>query len=353
MPKWRDVALLGLLALLLLGATVTRPGSAITLGTLTLTERLLMPDGSSGAAVIGRSAAPTTGLYFTAQGVFFETAGGSTGRFVNGSTWSNDISGRGLRIDEGGGANSILSLQANTSSTIRYDNEQLEIVLGANNVANVAIVPIASGATTGASLELRNAADSDGIRLEYLNNTTPLLTVTGSLVADRNLTVRPKNATSIAWLVQGVANQSADLQQWRTSADAILGHVSAAGALHISTSFAMAPHTVAVANNTIGATGNVEILSGLRSLYVIDCNDPDGCTIQFGTSTPHSGIEAGAMTRVVSISTSGYALTMQDVASVQHTAAAMTMGINDSMSLQSVKNRSGAIIWVETGRSDN
>jgi len=45
-PKWRDVALLGLIAFLLVGATVTRPGSAIRLTTLTLTDSLLLADGS-------------------------------------------------------------------------------------------------------------------------------------------------------------------------------------------------------------------------------------------------------------------------------------------------------------------
>mgnify|MGYP001588379652 CR=1 FL=1 len=170
-----------------------------------------------------------------AAGSLTIAAGGVTlGRLVNGAGWSTDISGIGLRLDEGGGTNSILSLRAKTTSTIRFDGEQIEIVFGANNNVNMALVPIASGMTTGASFELRNAADTDGLRFEYLSNATPLITVTGSLVADRNLTVRPKNATSIPWVIQGAASQSANLQNWIDSAGTVLGSVSSGGVLSLS-----------------------------------------------------------------------------------------------------------------------
>ena len=225
MIRGRHVAGLFLLAALLLGATVTRPNPVLVTG-----RGLLFPDGTAAAPPIARSAQPGTGIQFEDSSIrFWGTGAIPLGRFVNGSTWSNDIAGIGLRLDEAGGANSILSMRANSASTIRYDNEQIEIVLGANNIANVAVVPIATGMTTGASFELRNAADTDGLRFEYLNNTTPLIWVTGSLAANRDLTVRPKNATSIPWVVQGVASQSANLQNWIDVNGVVLASLTAAG----------------------------------------------------------------------------------------------------------------------------
>lgn len=207
-----------------------------TFAGLTLTGSLLLADGTAAAPPIAREAQPGTGIQFESSSIrFWGTGAIPLGRFVTGPTWSNDIPGIGLRLDEGGGTNSILSMRAATTSTIRYDGEQIEIVLGANNNATVAIVPIGSGFTTGASFDLRNAPDTDGLHFEYLNNTTPLITVTGSLVADRNLTVRPKNATSIPWVVQGAASQSANLQNWIDSAGTILAAISASGRVGILT----------------------------------------------------------------------------------------------------------------------
>ena len=122
-----------------------------------------------------------------------------------------------------------------------------------------------------------------------------------------------------------------------------------AAAVHAQTSFAVGAHVVTVANNTVGASANTEILSGYRSLYLVDCNDPDGCTMQLGTA----GIEAGAITRIISITTSANTLTAASIASVQHVATSFTMGTNDVISLQFVRNRSGAGIWVENSRSNN
>ena len=122
-----------------------------------------------------------------------------------------------------------------------------------------------------------------------------------------------------------------------------------AAAVHAETSFAVGAHVVTVANNTVGASANTEILSGYRSLYLVDCNDPDGCTMQLGTA----GIEAGAITRIISITTSANTLTAASVASVQHVATSFTMGTNDVISLQFSRNRSGAAIWIETSRSNN
>lgn len=125
------------------------------------------------------------------------------------------------------------------------------------------------------------------------------------------------------------------------------------GMLHVSTSYAMAPHVVAVANNALAVTANVEILTGLRSLYFVDCNDVDGCTIQFGTTAVNAQLRPGAVTQVISISTSGYTVNLADVAAVQHVGATTALGVNDNATLTLVENRSGASIWVETAVSDN
>ena len=126
-----------------------------------------------------------------------------------------------------------------------------------------------------------------------------------------------------------------------------------AGMVHVLTSYAMAPHTLVVADNAAGATANIEILSGLRSLYFVDCNDVDGCTMQFGTTVPNAQVTPGAQTQIISIATSGYTVTVADVAGVQHVGAVTALGINDNVTFTFVKNRSGAEIWVETADENN
>jgi len=57
-PKWRDIALLGLIAVLLLGATVTRPNPVLVTG-----RGLLFPDGTAAAPAITFASEPTLGWY--------------------------------------------------------------------------------------------------------------------------------------------------------------------------------------------------------------------------------------------------------------------------------------------------
>lgn len=174
----------------------------------------------------------------------------------------------------------------------------------------------------------------------------------------------------ISPLIQGESDNSGDIgasgTRWRTGyigTSLVIGAVPSgfdggvrlhvAGMLHVSTSWAMAPHIVSVANNASGGVANIEILSGLRSLYFVDCDDLDGCTIQFGTTVVNAQVMPGAMTQVFSIATSGYAVNLADVAGVQHVGATTALGINDNATLTMVKNRSGASIWVETAVSNN
>ena len=190
-------------------------------------------DGDETAPGLRRVAAVNTGMYLHPQGALFTAAGVQLGGFVNGALWSADVSGQGLRLHGGAPNNGILSLQGRDASTIRYDGEQIEVVFGSGNNANFALVHRNQSSTDGVRLEVRNAADTDGVSMRYLNNDTPLITVAGSLVANRNLTVRPKNATSIPWIVQGASSQSADLQQWMQSDGTLLGAFTSAGALQI------------------------------------------------------------------------------------------------------------------------
>ena len=194
---------------------------------------LTVPDGDETAPGLRRVSVATTGMYLHAQGALFTAAGVQLGGFVNGALWSADVSGQGLRLHGGAPNNGILSLQARDNSTIRYDGEQIEVVFGAGNNANFALVHRASASTDGVSFEIRNATDTDGVGMRYLNNTRPLITVAGSLVGNRDLTVRPKNATSVPWIVQGAGSQSADLQQWMQSDGTLLGAFTSAGALQI------------------------------------------------------------------------------------------------------------------------
>lgn len=122
-----------------------------------------------------------------------------------------------------------------------------------------------------------------------------------------------------------------------------------AAIVHAETSFAVGAHVVTISNDGVNNQANAETLSGLRSLYLIDCNDPHGCTIELGTA----GVEAGAITRLISISTNANALHVASTASVKHVASSFAMGTNDVLSFQFSRNRSGAGIWLETGRSNN
>ena len=236
-PQWSST----LTAITLSGSTTIASGG-----------KVLFPDGDETAPVVVRSSVTTTGVYFHAQGILFTAAGVQLGGFVNGSLWSSDISGQGLRLHGGAPDNHILSLKANDTSTIRYDGEQIEVVYGSGNVANFALVHRASGSTDGCSFEVRNAADTDGVSVRYLNNVTPLITVAGSLVADRNLTVRPKNATSVPWVVQGAVGQSANLQNWIDSGSNILAGVTSAGIFRFASGTVTTPSMAFYAEAALG-----------------------------------------------------------------------------------------------------
>jgi len=73
-PKWRDAALLGLIAVLLLGATVTRPNLVLVTG-----RGLLFPNGTAAAPSIATVNDPTTGWYSPSAGTWEWVYGAGVG----------------------------------------------------------------------------------------------------------------------------------------------------------------------------------------------------------------------------------------------------------------------------------
>lgn len=123
------------------------------------------------------------------------------------------------------------------------------------------------------------------------------------------------------------------------------------GFLHVQGAWAYGAHMVVVRSNGVGGVANAETLSGLRSLYLVECLDNDGCTLTLG----ETGVAVGTLVRIVNVSTSGSAnhnLTLSDAAPL-HLAGAMTLTADDVLTLLYVRNRSGDGNWVELGRSTN
>ena len=147
----------------------------------------------------------------------------------------------------------------------------------------------------------------------------------------------------------GDIGQSATARRPRDLFVARNAHVT--GYLHLQAALSYGAHMVTIASNGAGGVANSETLSGLRSLYGIECLDGDGCTIALGTA----GIAAGTIVRLVNISTSGSAnhnLTLSDAAPL-HLAGALTLSADDLVTLIYMVNRSGAGAWYEAGRSAN
>lgn len=123
------------------------------------------------------------------------------------------------------------------------------------------------------------------------------------------------------------------------------------GFVHVQGALAYGAHTVVIASNGVGGSANGETLNGLRSLYLLDCLDGDGCTVTLG----ETGVAPGSLVRLVNISTSGSAnhnLTLSDAAPL-HLAGALTLTADDAVTLLFVRNRSGDTNWLELGRSAN
>lgn len=122
-----------------------------------------------------------------------------------------------------------------------------------------------------------------------------------------------------------------------------------AGTLHVESAFALGAHVVAVGDNGVADVENAEVLTGNRSLYLVDCLDANGCTLHLAVAnyTP------GTITQIVSISANGTLLVPATVTNVSHAASAFSMGVNDSISFRFVRNRSGASYFIESSRSNN
>ena len=213
-----------------------------------------------------------------------------------------------------------------------------------------------SATNAGGELKLWTVATSSTTRsqnLNILNSGNVLVGLTGTTLTCQTTTGRlvvRNNSTGTQDLL--ILETSAGVDQFVVGPAGDITtarHAHFTGALHAQTSFALGAHMVTVANNTVGASANTEILAGNRSLYFVDCNDPDGCTMQLGTAN----IVVGAQTEIWNISTNANTLTWADVASAQHTAGSFTMGESDVVGARFISNRSGPTIWSEKFRSNN
>ena len=129
------------------------------------------------------------------------------------------------------------------------------------------------------------------------------------------------------------------------------GSLHVLGFLHVQAALAYGAHVVTIASNGVSGTANGETLSGLRSVYLVECLDGDGCTV----TVAESGVAAGAVVKIFNISTSGSAnhnLTMSDAAPL-HLAGALTLAASQSVTLMYVVNRSGDGNFYESSRSAN
>lgn len=126
----------------------------------------------------------------------------------------------------------------------------------------------------------------------------------------------------------------------------IARNLHVAGYFHLQSALTYGAHVVTIAADG-GVGTNTEILAGDRSLYLVSCNDANGCVIRMGETAP----SPGTMTQIINIDVN--TLTWADIAGVQHTAASFSMGVADAVTATYVRNRSGDQFWVETGRSDN
>ena len=387
MTSRRLGAVAGLVVLFVALAAATPSRLALynltTLARLTLTQGpLLLPDGTAALPSLAGSTYPTTGLFWSSGPTLNWSVSGAAELQLTAAALAPAVTG-GLTL--GTGSLEFTTVFANNYTTTGVVSNA-GLTLGANEWvginAGAAIVfgiPNVSGLamSTGGADYTHTSGDRYFARMQ-----TGFSPASGSgqwAMLQVNPTFNGTSSAVSYALV--VASKTNDLRGGRiellsagtTTDDAFTGYsrffaltnhgalllgtspsdsyvrAHFAAALHAETSFAVGAHVVTVANNTVGASANTEILSGYRSLYLVDCNDPDGCTMQLGTA----GIEAGAITRIISITTSANTLTAASVASVQHVASSFTMGTNDVISLQFVRNRSGAGIWLETGRSNN
>lgn len=175
---------------------------------------------------------------------------------------------------------------------------------------------------------------SAGSRFRHLH-------LTGGLTLNASMTFQTDNASDLG--TSATAGRPRDLFVARDA------HIT--GFFHIQGALTYGAHMVVIASNGVGALGNVEILSGLRSLYLVECLDGDGCTVQLG----ETNISVGQLIRIVNISTSGSAnhnLTLSDAAPL-HLAGALTLAANGAVTLIYGVNRSGDGNFYELSRSAN
>ena len=133
--------------------------------------------------------------------------------------------------------------------------------------------------------------------------------------------------------------------------DLLAHHGHYTGALHAGETMVLGAHVVTIASNGTGVE-NAEILTGARSLYLVDCLDADGCTLHVG----NVGLTVGQAVQIISISANATILVPSVTAGAnrQHIAgAAFSMGVNDALTLRHVANRSGDQFLLETSRSNN
>lgn len=121
------------------------------------------------------------------------------------------------------------------------------------------------------------------------------------------------------------------------------------GYLHLRAAMTLGVHAVTIASD--GTTNaNAEIISGLRPVVRIHCNDSNGCTLRFH----EAGAMAGTVLRVVNIGANNMLVgDHTTVGTRQHLAGALTGTTNATLQLIFMRDTSGATGWFELGRSVN
>ena len=336
------------LALLLLAAPLLAarytPSRTILPGPLTIQSgQLLLPDGTVGAPAVSFSAASGTGFRRIADSVVGYVPSGGVDRIAFQENSISQDSGGEIRWTGSGNSpnatpdlillRDAANILAQRNGTNAQTQRWSETFTDASNYSRVAVTTSSSGYDL-----LGEAAGTGTLRLLRLGSGSVRWHIAAS--GDGSLGAVTDNASDFG---ASGASRPRDVFVARNF------HV--AGFVHIQSALAYSAHVVTIASNGVSGTANGETLSGLRSVYLVECLDGDGCTV----TVAETGVAAGAVVQIFNISTSGSAnhnLTMSDAAPL-HLAGALTLAASQSVTLIYVVNRSGDGNFYESSRSAN
>lgn len=300
--RWQGPILVGLCAALLLGATITR--QALVAGQTALIG------GTASRVVVTNSAGNlTTSVILQDDGVDARLLTGTL-RLEDGSftapSLRRNTDARGLFFDP------VPSIGGGTGFRVYGDATNISVILGQGG----SLVNAVQIGSTGQYVWTSNASAGLG-------------------VVDSGI---ERVSSGVTGINNGTAGTRADLQ---------LRNFHATGWVHVQSGFSLSTHVVTVANDTSALTANAEVLAGGgRGAYFIDCNDPQGCVIQLGTA-----VTPGTVAQIFNVSSNANVLSVGNVTGVQHVQSLFTMSTNHVIAFMYTTNRSGASIWIETGRN--